>query len=64
MKYTCQSPNEPTARRTVTDDIKVSGTNCLKVPDDFGAISSAEEDSSDSLSDPVAKKRDIVEGTF
>lgn len=38
-------------------------TDCLKVvPGALGAISSADEDSSDSLSDPVAKKRDIVVG--
>ena len=37
-------------------------TDCLKVvPGALGAISSADEDSSDSLSDPVAKKRDIAE---
>ena len=41
----------------------VSNTDCLKFPP--GAllmISSADEDSSDSLSDPVAKKRDMAEG--
>lgn len=32
------------------------------VPGALGVISSADEDSSDSLSDPVAKKRDIAEG--
>lgn len=40
-----------------------NNTDCLKVvPGAFGVISSADEDSSDSLSDPVAKKRDIVAG--
>lgn len=39
-----------------------SCTDCLKgVPVALGVISSADEDSSDSLSEPVAKKRDIVE---
>ena len=39
------------------------GAYCLVkvVPVGLGVISSADEDSSDSLSDPVAKKRDIVE---
>lgn len=39
-------------------------THCLLkvVPVALGVISSAEEDSSDSLSDPVAKKRDITHG--
>lgn len=32
------------------------------VPVALGVISSADEDSSDSLSDPVAKKRDITDG--
>lgn len=42
----------------------VNCTDCLKfVPGALGVISSADEDSSDSLSDPVAKKRDIVEGS-
>lgn len=42
----------------------LSVTDCLKVvPGAFGVISSADEDSSDSLSDPVAKKRDIAEGS-
>lgn len=41
----------------------VSCTDCLKVvPVALGVISSADEDSSDSLSDPVAKKRDIAGG--
>lgn len=36
-------------------------TDCLKVvPGALGVISSADDDSSDSLSEPVAKKRDIV----
>lgn len=40
-----------------------SFTYCLKVaPGALGVISSADEDSSDSLSDPVAKNRDIAEG--
>lgn len=38
------------------------GTDCLKVvPGALGVISLPEEDSSDSLSEPVAKKRDIAE---
>lgn len=43
----------------------INWTDCLKVvPGAFGVISSADEDSSDSLSDPVAKKRDIAEGGY
>lgn len=39
-------------------------TDCLKFPPGaLGVSSSADEDSSDSLSDPVAKKRDIAEGS-
>lgn len=39
-----------------------SCTDCLKVvPGALGVISLPDEDSSDSLSEPVAKKRDIAE---
>ena len=40
-----------------------SSTDCLVkvVPGTLGVISSDDEESSDSLSDPVAKKRDIAE---
>lgn len=39
-----------------------SSTDCLvkEVPGTLGVISSDNEESSDSLSDPVAKKRDIA----
>lgn len=39
-----------------------SSTDCLVkvVPGALGVISSADEEDSDSLSDPVAKKRDIA----
>lgn len=42
--------------------MNVSNTDCLLkvVPVALGASSSADEDSSDSLSDPVAKKRDMA----
>lgn len=44
------------ANGSYTDGLKV-------VPVAFGVISSADEDSSDSLSEPVAKKRDMVGGS-